>query len=381
MTTYASTMREIAWVKKETAFGEVPVFAAGDGVDATLVLTPDQEWKPVNSKKAGGSLEEEIQGVRTGTWTYSGRMRTTAAGTAPDCGPILDVGFGLETIVGATSVTYSIVVAGAPGTIALGRQVGDTLWEFASGAWVEQIVLEFGADNMITASGGFKYYGHVLGAPTAEAAIATATEIVLQAGDAGKVSEGAIIKGGTEDNGGVGYTVSGVSDDGLTLTITPALAGPINAADAVLPIIPAHTTAGNSVAGIANGFKVDTVAVGMITGKVTYDTGHKPLDQETQSDMAIGVFKDDRNIVVESDAYFVDANASHVARAWSGALHALELRAGPTTDNKKWTASLPAVRFGVVAPTSGDGDVAHASLGGPARKSVTAGDEFALALS
>jgi hypothetical protein len=149
----------------------------------------------------------------------------------------------------------------------------------------------------------------------------------------------------------------------------------------VLPIILAHTTAGTSVAGIANSLKVDTVATGMITGKITYDTGHKPLDQETQSDMAIGVFKDNRSVVFESDAYFVDANAEHVARAWSGDVHAVEVRGGPVTANKKWTSTMPATRFGVVAPTSGDGDVAHAALGGPSRKSVTAGDELALALA
>jgi len=380
--TYAATMAEKVWVIKEASFDNAPVFTATDALDVMEVkITPAKEFEQVKNKVGSGSLQEEIPGYEGGTFSITLKMRPVGLGVAPGAGPLLEAGFGVETLTGSTSAVWTITDSQTIDTVAIGRQVGNTIWEFCSGAAVEQIEFNVGRENTITISGSYTSHGWVLGSPTTDAGSTTDTTLDLQADHASKVSVGAIVKFGTEDNSGAGYEITAVGTDGLDITFTPGLAGAVGAGDALLPIVPAHTTAGTPIGGLGNGLKIDTVALGVISGKVTFGTGIKLLDKESSSAKPIGVYRDDRTVEFDGLCYFEDANAEHLARTWDGDTHAIELRAGPDTANERFLFNLPKVRLDVAAPDSGDGDVATVVLKGLSRQSATSGDELTASLT
>ncbi len=156
--TTTSGYQQKMWVKAEATYDTVQAVAATDAVNLIdLKLTPEWALEASQEHVGTASHQREIAGLKSGKWSASSYLMPAALGVAPDIGPFLTAAFGLETIVGSTSVTYSFLDTIPPSSIQLARYCGAKLMEIATGCWVEQVEFELqgGAAPKVSFSGGF----------------------------------------------------------------------------------------------------------------------------------------------------------------------------------------------------------------------------------
>lgn len=107
----AYSQQQQVYVALQSGFRTIPTFAAGDAV-AVLDYTPRPVETPLvrqDKVGAGFSPQKGARNVRTCSWSMSlYPVGSGAAGTPPDCGPLLRAAFGTETVNAGTSVVYSI---------------------------------------------------------------------------------------------------------------------------------------------------------------------------------------------------------------------------------------------------------------------------------
>lgn len=375
------------WLKRETVFDTAIANVATDAIKLeSLELSPSKEW--IESEQASGtaSPQTEHEGKEGGEWTAACRIAPVAAGTPPAFGPVLKAAFGVETIVGATSVKYELTDdPAAADSLQWVKKAGNNFYEIANGAWVNQLVIEIlnGQPTKITASGGFASYGYLRGAPKVEGAhLATDDTIALEAGHGRLVRRNALIKFGAEDNAGAGYRVTAVDRATNVVTISPALAAGISDGAAVLPVVPSQTFAGKIIPGLNHGLTLAGVAMGIIQHKVTLGTGVQALDNESQSNRPTRIFRTaKRPVQVETQLYLLDENAHVAGLGWEGDKIAVVGRAGPDIANRRMTVDTPAVRYDVTPLSPANAEVTTYSATGPAQQAVVAKDELAILFS
>ena len=371
---------DVYFAKIETTFDSVGSIVAGDFLPlAELKFEPKLDYEMSKEHVGSASLQDEIEAKRGGTWSLVGYVKPKAAGVAPDMGPVLQAAFGTETIVGGTSVAYTLKESGTPDSLSFVRHSGDGFYEGCSGAWVEQVDTEIvgGGICKITANGGFARYIHMYSGITVDS-IQTApdTTIKLTTGHAARVSVGARIKFDTEDNGGAGYLVTAVDTTTDIITISPTLAGGLADLDAVAPVSPTPVPAGAIQGGIACGLSVDATAIGMISGKLSFSTGIHGLDKEATANRATRLARGTRSITGTIEVYYLDENSPYLAGAWSGTTRNIEQRAGPDTAAARLKIQTPKARMAVAPMAVPEADEATATITYVARKSTTNGDEL-----
>jgi len=143
---------ELAYVMPETVFGTLEDVAGTGGfeflsIDMGPVETAEhRDLRYKNGKRlADGVLTGKISPI---DFTVRGLlMPSGAAGVAPDMGPLFENGFGTETVVGGTSVTYTFSDKPAAG-ISIVRGDGDLNWaEYGYGGVVQRILIEAGEEE------------------------------------------------------------------------------------------------------------------------------------------------------------------------------------------------------------------------------------------
>lgn len=371
------------WGKNEATYDTVSAFAATDAFDAVeLTFEPELNYEEIVSHVGTGSLQGEVQQNRGGKWSGSFNVAPNAAATAPDIGFLIKAAMGTET-VGGSDVTYSFSDGNVFGTslhsLQLGKYAGTDLYEVVNGAWVEQLTVEIVGNQIpkITASGGFASYGYLYGSPTVNGVhSASDTTIDLASGGGVKVGANALIKFGTEDNGGAGYTVVSISGD--TVTITPGLAGGLSGGEAVEPVVPSQTLGGTVLGGTDSGLTIDATSLGLVTYKLTINTGIKPLDKEASSNRSTAIFRQEmRKLEGEITAYFKDESTAYLGGAWSGTLRDIAARAGSAT-GRRLTCHTDSARVGVAAVPFTDSEVTIITLPFTPRQNAAAADEATL---
>lgn len=380
MSTPVSGVEEQVWVAEETTFDTYETFASGDSLCVTeCSIEPEQDWVPRGEKCGTASHQGDVKGQRRGSWSLKFYIKPKAAGTAPAMSPILKVGFGNETITGGTSVAYSLADSN-PGTIQIMRKASDSLWEMAMGCVVEQIEIENqgGEIAMVTASGSFARYCWLYECVTDTAGYSISdTAITLGTGEGRRVSIGALVAFGAENNSGAGYRVTAVDIDTDTITISPGLAGNLAAsALAVTPVVPAHSDTGSPLGGIQSSLSIDSTSIGFRMAKVTLNTGHKLLEGEATRDRAGRAGRGARSVTVEGEFYFLEENLSFLAAGWDGEALAFNLRIGPNTAASRMKVDLPKVRMDVVPVPIPESDEVIYTLTGVAQQNSTAADEL-----
>jgi len=378
MTNLAQGFAREWFVKAQSTFDTIAAFAAGDAFLAEKVdFQPFKNFEEIKEAAGTASLQGEIAENRGGKWNMKAYIRPGAVGVAPDIGPFLKAGYGTETIVGGTSVTY-VLDDNAPTGIQLCEKTGDYLFQMASGAWVEQIEVE-GQGNqapMISASGGYARHVWVQGCTIASG---SGTSVILTAVHAGNVSEGAIVKFGSEDNSGAGYTVTAVSADGVTLTVDPTLAGAVSNEDEVAPVLATGTTTGSPINGVQDSLTFDAIAMGPITSKYSIATGIHGLDKESTADRANRLARGPRRVTTAHQVYYLDRTTGPLAgMAWNGLERAIVHRMGPTTAAAKCTANVLKCKLGVTQISPPEAEETVFSINGKAHQSATAADEHTL---
>lgn len=193
-------------------------------------------------------LNQFRDALPAGDWSIPMYLRPSGtAGSVPQGATMLEALFGTETIVGSTSVTYSLATA-LP-SFSLWTKYGDTVF-FAKGATVEQTRLAASKKGAVKfeMSGKFMAMGWV-GTDELNAAVdyvaTPITSIVVK--DAKKYCVGGKIKVGSDDNSGSGYAISAVTIATNTLTISPGLTADFAADTVVAPFLPTGTIIGDPV--------------------------------------------------------------------------------------------------------------------------------------
>lgn len=377
----ATGMLQQFWGKLESAFDTVSAEAATDAMDLiSLEIEPTLDFSQVVSHVGTGSLQEEVEEKRGGTWTATSYVRPGALGVEPDIGALIEAAFGAKTIVGGTSVQYDLSDTVCP-SLQLVRYAGANLYQIANGSWVETFETDItGADEpKLTISGGFASYGYVyVGGTVAGVEPAAETDIVMSANHAQLAGVNALVKFGSEDNGGAGYRVTAVDFTTETITISPGLANPLVGGEAMAPVVVSQTLAGATQGGIACGLSIDATAIGLISGKMTLATGIKPLDREASSNRATGLVRVPREVTGELETYFLTENTQYLGGSWNGTLRALIQRAGPDTAGSRMKINTPKSRIEVTPIEIPEAEEVTTTMAFRARQNAAAADELTL---
>ena len=324
------------FAKLETTYDAALAFAITDGIDLReLKLEPNLELKDIVGHTGSGSRQGVLKGRESHKWSAISHLMPVSAGVAPDIGPILKAAFGVETVSGGVSVTYSFDTMAAALSLQLMRYVGIELGEIANGAWVEQIDFEISDEPKITLSGGYASHGFAKGGATCNGAQSiAATTITLQAGDAKRFRAGAYIAfADGEDNSGAGYRITSVNNAADTMVITPGLVAGV--ADTVA--IDAHalgqTITGNQIGGINT-----TVTVGGDSALIINGSASLKGDQRARNDELTvknqGLFKSMREVSADLNLYLKTSNNVQVGKAWNIDAQAIVITIGDTAGQK-----------------------------------------------
>ncbi|MBU2538082.1 MAG: hypothetical protein KKH22_06560 [Proteobacteria bacterium] len=193
-------------------------------------------------------IEQFRDALTSGDWSLPMYLRPSGSpGVAPQGGSLFKALFGSETVVGSTSVTYSL--AKQLPSFSLWTKYGDTVF-FATGATADQAKMGISKKGALKLdlSGKFMAMGWC-GTDELSALIDyIATPITaIPVKDAKKYTVGGKIKVGTDDNAGAGYTITAVNVTTNTLTIAVGVQTDHAVDTVVAPFLPAGTIVGSPV--------------------------------------------------------------------------------------------------------------------------------------
>lgn len=377
------------FVKAEATFDTVQAVVTTDAVGLIeLKLEPEEAFERTMERVGTASLQGEVARKFNHRWSAVSYVKPAAAGTAPDIGPFLTAAFGTETVVGGTSVTYSLSDSETIGTLQLVKRSGDGYYEVANGAWVETVEVEVTGNDepKITFSGGYATHGYIYGeVPTTGTHIATATTINLTASTSERIAANAAVRfldsaGAVEDdNGGAGFTVVSVDYAADTMVITPALSNPLTSGGTVVPFTPAQTLGGTIISSNNSALTIDSTDYGFISSKMTLNTGIHGLNAEADSATVTRTAKADREVECEHQFYFVNTeNSILLGETRQGTVRNISTRAGANTAGARMKINTPALRLGVAPVEIPSSEESTYTLSGYARQNSTAADELTL---
>lgn len=107
----AYAQQQQVYVALQSGFKVIPTFAATDAVAFLEYSARPVESPLPRADKFGAGFQPQkgSRNVRTCSWSMSlYPVGSGAAGTPPDCGPLLRAAFGVETVNAGSSVVYSI---------------------------------------------------------------------------------------------------------------------------------------------------------------------------------------------------------------------------------------------------------------------------------
>ncbi|MAH45401.1 hypothetical protein CMI37_06205 [Candidatus Pacearchaeota archaeon] len=382
------------FAKVEGDFNTVTGFATSDAVPLnSLEITPNYEFHPSKEKVGTASLQNEIAGLKGGTWTASFYAKPDGATVTvePDCSPFLIAAFGEADTSGDVSYRMHDGSSEITSTSSLqiSRQAGANLYESIGGAWIEQLDIEIvgNAETVINVSGGFASYRWCYGAQVSGSHSTSDTTIQLNSGEGERIGVGARIQfSDGEDNGGHGYDVTAVDNTTDIVTVSPGLINGV--ADDVfveaLDKAQVFTSTANPIGGVGCGLSIGGVAVGLISFKASLKTGIHGLSAEASATGPTRLSRGAREISGEIASYFLTSETatSDISRiaggAWNGTTTAIIARAGPDTTKQRMKVNVPAARINVSGVSLPESEEATITLTFTGRQASANGDELSV---
>lgn len=380
MSTPVYGVEGLAFVRTQSAHDTISAFTGSHAFGyLDLKIEPSRELLEINEHTGTATLQGEYRGKVGGTWSVEVFHKITAAATALPHGAFLTLA-GMSFSGGVYSFDPSQPTSGQ-----IAQKVGSSLYKLASGAWCEKVEIEIdGAKGaMFRASGGFSTFGYLGGSPVlAAGSVSTgATSATLSTASKWKILPGARVAFGSDTGtAGAGYLITAVADNGVGLTFSPGLVGAgLSGGDAVTPVVPTGTFAGTVIGGIADGWSVDSTALGLINGKITIDTGIHGLNKECTTDRPNRLARGKRRVHFEGEAYFLDENAHLVGGAYQTAEdRAFIMRAGANTAGVRILHNLPKTKVHMTSPEVPESDEATIKFQSIAHQNSAAEDEFTI---
>jgi hypothetical protein len=379
---------EEGFVKEEVTYDTPLATVAVDAIKhvrGTFKIEDVVNFEPLDEACGTASHQGEVQTNQGGTFAMQTYVKPQAAGTSPDITALLKAAMGKETIVGGTSVAYTL--SDTEDLISLqGMLHVEGHWQKKfNGGVVEQMKITIPSNGKPT----FEFTGSIARAGFVKRDVCSATEpgaetsIAIADASRGSVKEPCEMIFDTDNNAGAGYLVTAHdwTAGAATFTVSPGLAVGVTAGDDILPFAPAQTTGGTVIAAVNNTLTFGALSLGFISCTVTVNTGLALQDEEGSSDRSVGIVrKSKRMIETEWQFYVKDTNAGNTALfglAHEGFTHDVDLTVGNSSENQM-KLSWPKARLDIVKEDTAEADVMKASAKMIARQSAAAADEFSI---
>ena len=307
-----------AFVKEESAFGELADFTSTDaiGVNALPGLKQPLSFSDSREKRDTRSIPKRF---RDNTPAGSVSLQTYVtpsgvAGTPPREAALWEGFFGTETIVAATSVAYTPALT-LP-SLSIAYQVGHTT-QFASGCVMNALGLELGAKDGFELSAEGMCKKVVTAGKGTTVAGSTDTVLNMTAGEAAHFEVGARIEVGDDDNTGAGYTISEVDTTADTVTVSTALSGGAPAAGVTVQgFLPTPTYSGDSLANNLAVVTLDGAPLLLESGKINFEQEIKMRDDlVTNEDYPVYFTPHNRKVGADLTAIFLREIAAKFTQA------------------------------------------------------------------
>jgi len=279
----------------ETTFG---TFVKPTGGDAVKVLSasfdPSQERKNREDSRATRShiADDQIDGKKAASWSVEAYLipsgdATNSTTIVPDIDQLLTKALGTGTATSSPSkMTYSLNSNQDLGSLTLVQHFNETFMEALTGCYVNSMTLSIagGEEPKLSFEGGSSgtfiptTTSSTTGASTATVdGSGSGTTVDVQSGEGKNFKVGSVIKVGSDDNGGAGYEVTGISGDQLTVGTSITSYTDL---DAVVPFAPDETVAGQPIAGILGSLTVDGSSFPITSFEVTVTNNMKAIEDE-----------------------------------------------------------------------------------------------------
>lgn len=382
MTTPVHSVQAQVFATVESAFNTVQAFAAADSVKVLeITITPDDGAIDPNEYTGSASEEAPILGRNSGgEWSVSFRAgaNASASGTAPR-----GWAFYRGAMAGTPNTSSQWTVGLSDSTansLQIGRKVGTGWYEQVNGAVVSSIEWRVsGAEVIVSASGRYTSRRVIHDGVSVSGSHSSAdTTIDVASGEGQRVDAGLLIKFGTEDNGGSGYTISSIATD--TLTISAGLANGLSGGEQVLPLLPTFTDAATTIRGVSCSWSWDggSTSVNIIESTTTFDTGIVLRDNEVTTSEAQGLLVGPRQIRASVRAYYLEAHADTMVEVKTLTAQDVLFRIGPNTSNARFTLDMPKFTTTTAPVVMDRGDAIVVEFEGRATKNSAAADELVM---
>lgn len=330
------------FAKQEVTFGTQILPVATDAFKTTKPIKFNAKIDRRNRMDNRNTRDylERITGVTTVGWDCEAYVLPSGtAGTVPNIGKFLTNGFGKETIVGATSVTYATTNLQAMGSLTLTQNMNNVVQETAAGAWVESIGLKVsGKDEpKITLSGGAAKYA--LTGTTTSAGIVAGSATTMTFTDPAAMQLGSVFVVNTD--AGTGYTVTIYNATTGAATFTPAaVTGWANLAT-ITPAVPTETTVGSPLSFTLGSMTLDGVAIPVIDFDCSVKNNIKPIGiDEAFNTNATDYIPNDRDVKGSFNLRGKKDQILNWGKRWNLTTRALVLVLGSVA-GKKLTINIP----------------------------------------
>jgi hypothetical protein len=383
MTTPVHGVQAQVYAAVESAFNTPQAFAAADSIKVlSIEITPDDAAIDANELTGSASEEAPLLGRNAGgEWSVSFRAaaNASASGTAPRGAAFYRAAFGGTP---NTSAQWTVGLSDSTAnTLQIGRKIGTGWYEQINGATITGDI-QFEVSNsevIVTASGRYASRRVIHDGVSVDGSHSSSdTTIDVATGEGQRVDAGLLIKFGTEDNGGSGYTISSIATD--TLTITPGLANGLSGGEQVLPLLPTFTDNATAIRGVSCSWSWDggSTSVNVVSATITLTTGLVLRDDEITTSEAQGVLIGPRQVRAEVTAYYLEAHADTMVEAKTFTTQDAYFRVGPDTSNARFFLDMPKF-VTTAAPVEMSRDEAvTVAFSGRAIKNSTAADELVL---
>ena len=365
---------EIGYFVPETTYATAVKPVATDAFPATrITIAPTYDRMTVPDRRGTRSVVQKVAGRKGATFTVEGSLRPSGtAGTAPDMADLLKHTFGTQTIVGATSVAYTLLKdpSGLFGT--LYRKLPDIL-EGCYGSIVQSANFTFASDAFLVASfSGIASDTLRAGTGQANGAGSGATALIVDELD--HYSKYGIVDVGGDDNSGAGYQITAVTHSTETATLESTATWSDN--EAVVPFVPTGTITGDPLYGTVGSMSWDggSTTVDIVSGSASINTGiglFTPFGSETPTKVTL---EGERTVTFEITMLMDHLQYQEVGEAYRKVQQSVVLTLGDTAGKR---CKLRCPQTEIDAPElSGGSGLIEVTLRGDAIASASFEDEF-----
>jgi len=344
---FALGREEKVFIKSEAAYGVIDGMPAGTDAVRHRELTFEQTEERVmrDDKRPTRSFLEQIVRRKSSQFSLGGYLLPSGAAGTPTNGwhAILDALFGDNTVVGGTSVTYSLLKEFSK-SFTLHRAIGNgaanaVLAESMRGSVISEATFNFSGEDetTITASG---FGADILRAGRSLVVTDSGTVIGVTAGQGPKFDVGQFIDAGAQTD----LLISAITNDNLTVQSHPAA----TAADPVVPSLCrlASTFQADSrpISGILGTSLYDATPFRIISAQVSINNNVQMHNDRYGLNRADGFHISNRNVEGQLVVRLTDINTLEVFKTRSNVKVPLSLTAG-TAAGSIFTFIMPGVIF------------------------------------